>query len=98
MSDEEILSGYRRDLAELFPDTGRGIVDQFVFRAPFVEPMWTVGYRKLVPPHSILPGKLYLACTAQVYPRVNSWNSCCMGVESMMPELERERAMSARSA
>ena len=92
MSDDEILSRYRRDLAELFPDAGRGIVDQFVFRAPFVEPMWTVGYRKLLPPNSIIPGRLYLSCTAQVYPRVNSWNSCCAVVESMLPEIQRAAA------
>lgn len=95
--DPEILAGYRRDLADLFPDSGRAIVDQFVFRAPFVEPIWTVGYRKLCPPTSIIPGRLYLACTAQVYPRVNSWNSCCTVVESMVPELAREAAASKRS-
>jgi len=38
----------------------------------------------------VIPGRLYLACTAQVYPRVNSWNSCCDVVESMMPALIAE--------
>jgi protoporphyrinogen oxidase len=90
--DEEILALYRRDLAELFPGSQDAILDQFVFRAPFVEPIWTVGYRKLCPPTSVIPGRLYLACTAQVYPRVNSWNSCCAVVESMIPGLARESA------
>jgi protoporphyrinogen oxidase len=90
--DEEILARYRRDLASLFPEAGRTVVDQFLFRAPFVEPIWTLGYNRLCPPTSILPGRLYLTCTAQVYPRVNSWNSCCEVVESMMPELERQTA------
>jgi protoporphyrinogen oxidase len=88
--DDEIMADYRRDLAELFPDAGRTIEDQFLFRAPFVEPIWSVGYRKVCPPTSIVPGRLYLASTAQVYPRVNSWNSCCSVVESMMPQLQRE--------
>jgi protoporphyrinogen oxidase len=97
--DQEILAGYRRDLAELFPDAGRTIVDQFLFRAPFVEPIWSVGYRKVCPPTSVLPGRLYLASTAQVYPRVNSWNSCCTVVESMIPQLQREaEAIAVRSA
>ena len=89
-TDDAILEAYRKDLSSLFPDASRRIVDQFVFRAPFVEPIWTVGYRKRCPPNSILPGRLYLACTAQVYPRVNSWNSCCSVVESMLPQLDRE--------
>jgi protoporphyrinogen oxidase len=96
--DEEILALYRKDLDRLFPDAGRTIVDQFLFRAPFVEPIWTVGYRRLCPPTSVLPGRLYLASTAQVYPRVNSWNSCCTVVESMMPVLEREVAARPASA
>jgi protoporphyrinogen oxidase len=83
-SDDEILALYRKDLADLFPDAGRTVVDEFLFRAPFVEPIWLLGYQKLCPPTSVLPGKLYLTCTAQVYPRVNSWNSCCEVVENMM--------------
>ncbi len=94
--DEDILAGYRRDLAELFPDAGRTIVDEFLFRAPFVEPIWSVGYRKVCPPTTVLPGRLHLASTAQVYPRVNSWNSCCTVVESMIAELQAEPVAAAR--
>ena len=97
--DEQILAGYRKDLADLFPDAGRTIVDEFLFRAPFVEPIWSVGYRKVCPPTSVIPGRLYLASTAQVYPRVNSWNSCCTVVESMIPQLQQEaETLMARSA
>jgi protoporphyrinogen oxidase len=91
-TDEEILALYRADLAALYPDAGRTIVDQFLFRAPFVEPIWTLNYSQLAPPTSVIPGRLYLACTAQVYPRVNSWNSCCDVVEGMMPRLASEIA------
>jgi hypothetical protein len=67
-----------------------------VFRAPYVEPIWTTGYSQRRPPTSVLPGKLYLACTAQVYPRVNSWNSCCEVVDSMMVQIAEETAAAAR--
>ena len=43
------------------------------------------------PPTSVIPGRLYLACTAQVYPRVNSWNSCCEVVEAHDAESSRPR-------
>ncbi len=76
----------------LFPGAGRAIADQFVFRAPFVEPIWSVGYSQRCAPTSVIPGRLYLACTAQVYPRVNSWNSCCEVVEEMMKGLVIETA------
>ncbi len=89
-SDERMLERYRRDLAELFPEAGRTVVDQFLFRAPFVEPIWPLGYGAMRPPTSILSGRLYLACTAQAYPRVNSWNSCCEVVEEMMPQFAQE--------
>jgi protoporphyrinogen oxidase len=88
--DAEILALYRKDLELLYPRVAGTIVDQFLFRAPFVEPIWMLNYSRLAPPTSIIPGRLYLACTAQVYPRVNSWNSCCDVVEGMMPQLAAE--------
>ena len=91
-SDEEMFAIYRSDLKKLYPKVEASIVDQFLFRAPFVEPIWTVGYHSLRPAPSVIPGRLYLACTAQVYPRVNSWNSCCEVVEEMIASVDRETA------
>ena len=48
-SDEEMLNRYRHDLESLFPKAAKTIVDQFVFRAPFVEPLWPLGYLKKRP-------------------------------------------------
>lgn len=90
LPDAEMLARYRDDLARLYPDAGRTIIDQFLFRAPFVEPIWTVGYSRVRPPTTILPGQLYLACTAQVYPHVNSWNSCCAVVDQMVAGMRQE--------
>lgn len=98
-SDDALLARYRDDLAKLFPGSERTIRDQFLFRAPYVEPMWTTGYARAVPPNSVIPGRLYLACTAQVYPNVNSWNSCCEVVDRMMPLFESETgALPSRTA
>jgi protoporphyrinogen oxidase len=89
-SDAELLDLYQRDLDALHPEAASTVVDRFLFRAPFVEPIWMLNYSQLAPPTSVIPGRLYLACTAQVYPRVNSWNSCCEVVEGMMPQLAAE--------
>ena len=91
-TDAELLQLYRRDLEALFPGSAAAVVDQFVFRAPFVEPVWPLHYSRLKPPASVIPGRLYLACTAQVYPHVNSWSSCCAVVDAMIPELASETA------
>jgi protoporphyrinogen oxidase len=95
-TDDELLALHRADLSSLFPEAGNTVVDQFLFRAPFVEPIWTLNYREACPRTSVIPGRLYLSCTAQVYPRVNSWNSCCEVVEGMMPEfIEQTSALTA---
>ena len=77
LPDAELLARYEADLVRVHPEARGAIVGRHLFRAPFVEPMWTVGYTKRKPPHVVLPRRLYLANTAQLYPRVNSWNACC---------------------
>lgn len=89
-SDDELIAGYRQDLERLFPESAGSIEDAFLFRAPFVEPIWPLGYRSMRPAPSIIPGRLYLASTAQVYPRVNSWNSCCEVVNELVAAFEAE--------
>ncbi|MBI1797437.1 MAG: FAD-dependent oxidoreductase [Candidatus Eisenbacteria bacterium] len=90
LDEDRLLARYRADLERLFPEAARTIVEARAFKAPFVEPLWTLGYSRTSPPASVIPGRLYLASTAQVYPRVNSWNSCCEVVEDMMPRLLAE--------
>jgi protoporphyrinogen oxidase len=90
LPDEEILGRYQRDLDRLFPAAAASVRERHLFRAPFVEPIWTTGYQRMRPPTSVLPGRLYLACTAQVYPQVNSWSSCCDVVDRMIPQLAEE--------
>ncbi len=78
---------YRRDAAEtaarwtaqltgLFPELAPDDVEEVrVFKAPFVEPVYPLGYLALRPPTTVDGTSLRLATTAHVYPDVTSWNS-----------------------
>lgn len=62
-------------LQRLFPDlTEADVETTHTFRAPFVEPVYTRGFLQRRPPEVLVPGKVFLATTAQVYPVVTSWN------------------------
>jgi protoporphyrinogen oxidase len=95
-SDAEMIERYESDLTRVHPEARGAIVGRHVFRAPFVEPMWTTGYAKRKPPHVLVPGRLYLASTAQLYPRVNSWNACCEMVDDMAAEVGADLARTRR--
>jgi protoporphyrinogen oxidase len=71
-----IAAEYVDALLGLFPELERrDIRDAFVFKAPYVEPLYSPGYGRRKPPEELVPGRVYLATTAQVYPNVTSWNS-----------------------
>ena len=88
-----LLDRYERDLTRVHPEASRAIVGRHIFRAPFVEPMWTTGYLQRRPGYVLESGRVYMACTAQLYPRVNSWNSCCEMVDDMMLALARDTGL-----
>jgi protoporphyrinogen oxidase len=92
--DQELLARYEADLLRIHPAARGAIVGRYLFRAPFVEPMWTTGYAQKKPPHVAVPGRLYTVSTAQLYPRVNSWNACCEMVDEAIPQIaaDLERA------
>lgn len=73
---EEVKQAYLEGFLELVPDVTReDVLDVVLFKAPFVEPLYTPGYGKRKPPEELVPGRVYLATTTQVYPEVTSWNS-----------------------
>jgi protoporphyrinogen oxidase len=75
-TDEDLSVSYVDGLLELFPElTREDVLSTRVFRAPYVEPIWTPGYSRRVPPAELVMGRVYLATTAQVYPDVTSWNT-----------------------
>lgn len=96
--DADLLEMYRRDLETLFP-AARGTVEAaHLFRAPFVEPLWHVGYKAVKPPATLVPRRLYLVSTAQVYPRINAWDSCCEAAETFAREFSEHHRGAPRSA
>ena len=73
--EAEIQSTWFAALQQLFPDLRADDIEtQFIFRAPFVEPVYTRGFMKRRPPEVMIPGRVFLATTTQVYPVVTSWN------------------------
>lgn len=69
---EQALAG----LEMLYPTFAREQVETvYVFRAPYVEPVWSLGYSRQRPPVRAATPGLYLATTAQAYPRVTAWNT-----------------------
>lgn len=75
-SDELLRQQAVDGLARLYPRFSAADVHAVhVFRAPAVEPVWTVGYLDQRPGVRIADTKAYLCTTAQAYPRVTAWNT-----------------------
>ena len=63
-------------LAAIYPKfRAEDVEDVYVFRAPHVEPVWTVGYLRKRPAPRIPDSRVYVSTTAQAYPRVTAWNT-----------------------
>jgi protoporphyrinogen oxidase len=75
-SEVEIAREYVDALKMMFPSLREAdIVESFTFKAPFVEPLYTRGYLQHKLPTELVPGRVYLATSTQVYPEIPSWNS-----------------------
>ena len=99
-TDADLATSYVAGLLELFPELSTDDIEStHVFRTPHVEPIWTPGYSQRVPPHELVPGRVFLATTAQVYPNVTSWNSSIgLAIETADRVLaSRERGPVARA-
>lgn len=75
-SDELVKRQALDGLSALYPGFRKDDVeDVYVFRAPHVEPVWTVGYLRKRPAPRLGSSRVYLSTTAQAYPRVTAWNT-----------------------
>ncbi|MCI0432991.1 MAG: FAD-dependent oxidoreductase [Gemmatimonadetes bacterium] len=94
LADETVKRHAITSLRWLYPRLGRDHVEAaFVFRAPYVEPVWTRGYLKQRPASRIAGAPVYLATTAQAYPMVTSWNtSVKLADDAVAALLENRRA------
>ncbi|WP_448614403.1 NAD(P)/FAD-dependent oxidoreductase [Modestobacter sp. URMC 112] len=76
--DEAIAARWTDQLLELFRDLPlrrEDVLEVSVFKAPFVEPAYPLGYGRMKPGIAVGDTRLLLATTSQVYPRVTAWNS-----------------------
>ena len=76
--DEAIAARWTDQLLELFRDLPlrrEDVLEVSVFKAPFVEPAYPLGYGRMKPAIAVGDTRLLLATTSQVYPRVTAWNS-----------------------
>jgi protoporphyrinogen oxidase len=94
-SDEAIAERWTEQLIATYPDriTADDVAEVRVFRAPFVEPIYPLGYSAVKPADEITGTRLMLATTTQVYPEVTSWNSSTGVADRVVDRLlERDRA------
>ncbi len=74
--DELVKRQVLEGLAALYPQFRREDVEEvYVFRAPYVEPVWSVGYLQKRPAPRVGRSRVYISTTAQAYPRVTAWNT-----------------------
>lgn len=83
-------------LKQLYPEFNPNAVEAtYVFRAPYVEPVWPVGYLKQRPAMEIDGSNVYLCTTAHAYPDVNSWNTS-VGLAKEVARRVTQRVSSAQ--
>jgi protoporphyrinogen oxidase len=84
--DGSIAARWTAQLRTLYPLGPDDVEDVRVFKAPFVEPVYPLGYLARRPPVEVPGTALLLATTAHVYPRVTSWNSS-VGLANRVAEI-----------
>ncbi|MFP5021570.1 FAD-dependent oxidoreductase [Pseudonocardia phyllosphaerae] len=90
--EADIARRWSEQLVALYPDriTAADVAGVRVFRAPFVEPIYPLGYGSTKPGSRVGDTRLRLATTAQVYPDVTSWNSSTGLAEQVVSEILAE--------
>jgi protoporphyrinogen oxidase len=87
-SDEAIEQRWTEQFLRLHQLDAGDIDRAFVFRTPFVEPVWPLGYSRIKPPPRIGDTPLFMATTAQAYPQVTSWDAATRTAEATVAAME----------
>ena len=87
----KLISAATTELERVFPTFDAGqILESHVFRAAFVEPVWTLDYSSRLPSRSFLDDSLFVLTTAQLYPEINSTSNCVRQVKDVLGRLLSE--------
>lgn len=96
LSDDCIRAYWIPALQKLFPQLSEDAIEQsFIFRAPFVEPIYRLGQLERRPPEELVSGKVYLSNTAQVYPVVTSWNGSVIQAERTLAAMGIDKPLAS---
>lgn len=87
-SDAATVDRWTQQFIRLYGLEQEDIAEAFIFRTPFVEPVWPVGYGRIKPPPRIADTPLFMATTAQAYPRVTSWDAATETAERTVTAME----------
>lgn len=90
--EQKIIQRWSDQLIKLYPDIKlkkEDIQEAHMFKAPFIEPVYTLGYSKIKPDLKVGDSKLILATTAQIYPFITSWNTCVKLAADAVAQLRR---------
>jgi protoporphyrinogen oxidase len=91
--DDDIRADWFQALKRLFPALDESHIEaSYIFRAPFVEPIYTKGFLARRAPEELIPGKVFLSTTVQVYPTVTSWNGSVGQVERTLACMDSSTA------
>lgn len=96
----DIADRWTRQLLDLFADlplTREDVLGVEVFKAPFVEPSYPLGYADSKPGIAVGTSRLLLDTTAQIYPRVTAWNSSVWLSDQVVEHLLARTAADSRS-
>ncbi len=88
--EESIGDRWTQQLVSIYPNLPlqpEDVVDVKVFKAPFVEPAYPLGYTAMKPDFRVAGSRLLLATSAQVYPHITAWNSSVRLAEELVEHL-----------
>jgi protoporphyrinogen oxidase len=91
MSEQEVLAKFLPALRQINPDFREEWVrEHWIFRAPFAQPIVTVGYADRLPPHETPVPNLHLANMSQVYPQDRGQNYSIAMANRLVAGLPRD--------